>query len=241
VVGALDALRHELDGAHDAATARGLSRDQPLTRTEVWQLADYAGVWFLGTVCGAVVMTAVGLGNLRETLAASLRWGLASGPIIVCLASGSLLHAGEMLVVRRGMEADHGPLVVGSSLSRWAGMVIGGALIALYVVLAYTSSPSWLTNALAGLFLVAAGYVLMPLLGVLSLWFAKWWARLRGAVALALLFLSRVVQGLVIMLETVARFFAEPLDRLIGPRRGAPAESVALDKWALSPAPDKEE
>lgn len=216
---ALEALRREIDDLRVAGPA-GQDR-APLTSTEVWQLANFAGAWFVGALVSTVIMSVVGRDSLDGLVSSPVAWGLAIGQTLACLGAGSLLQAGDSVVVRRGPEEDRRPVVSGSLLSKIVACVIGCSLLALYLVLAFVATPAWLVNVIIALFLIAAGYVVMPLLGVISLWFSKWWAMLVAAAAAVLLFLVAIVRAVVIVLETIARLFAEPLDRLFG-RRGAP-------------------
>jgi hypothetical protein len=223
VVSALDALRREIEQmriASPTGTARGR-----LQRTEVWQLANFAGMWFVGALVGIVVMIVMSSDGLEGWFVPSMVWGFAIGQTLVCLCAGSLLHAGDTMVVRRGPDEDHRPVVSGSLLSKVVAGVMAGALVALYIGLAIAVDWRWLVNIVGALSLVSAGYVLMPLLGVMSLWFAKLWNAIVSVAAVVLLFLVRIVQGVVIVLESIARLFAGPLDRLFGGRGGTPPGS----------------
>ncbi|HLG54937.1 MAG TPA: hypothetical protein VI485_06375 [Vicinamibacterales bacterium] len=221
VAASLDALRREVEEMRTADPV-GLHRGR-LQRTEVWQLANYAGMWFVGALLGLVVMIVMSSNRLESVVTASVEWGLAIGQSLVCVCAGSLLHAGETMVVRRGPDENHRPVVSGSMLSRVIAYVMMGALLAMYVVLAVVSGRGWLINIVGAVSLAAAGYVLMPLLGVMSLWFGKWWIAIVSAAAAVVLFLLRVVRAVVVVLESIARLFAGPLDRLFGGRGAPPA------------------
>jgi hypothetical protein len=214
----LDEIKRVIDSARASGPGAGGARNDSLTPTEVWQLAYYAGLWLIGAALGTAVIAIVGWNMLAASLHPVFKGGLAIGQALVCFGVGSLLSAGESVVVRG--TSDERPVVAGPMLSRIAAIVIGSGLMLTYVTLAYNGGFAWILAALVGLFLMAAGHQLTPLLGVLPLSLARWWqgiAVVAGAIALLLV---RVVIGVVFVLEFVAAFFAEPLRRLFSGRDG---------------------
>jgi hypothetical protein len=109
--------------------------------------------------------------------------------------------------------------------SRQAAYVVGGLLVVTYVALFFTVAwpmgrgAVWFCNLVVGMFLIAAGYQLSPLLNVIRLWLWRLW----NAVVLVLealwLALMRLLQVVVVILENTAYLLATPIDKVFGRRR----------------------
>ena len=91
-------------------------------------------------------------------------------------------------------------------------------LAAVYIWLAYTSQAGvlWVLILIFGAFLVAAGYQLAPLLGVLPLWFRQVWDLMLAGLARLAHLLTWLVAIVVALLEHLFYVFAAPLNKILG-------------------------
>lgn len=231
-----ESVRQELDRVSTVVEAlKGVAPEWAkdkmvaLTRTEVHQLAQTGGLWLSLALIGMVVMTITGLSSFEafyRNLQPLMLWVLAIGQAVLFFGVGFLLGAGETVV--EGGEGER-RVWAAPRFSRWGAYVVGGSLVITYITLFFIVAwpmglgGVWFLNLLIGLFLIAAGYELSPLLNAVRL--CLW--RLCNVVVFVLeaswMALIRVLQLVVVILENVAYLLATPLDKVF-PRRLETAE-----------------
>ena len=87
VLDVIEKLRQELDALKSKTPDWAKKLESTLSRADVYRLAHLAGLWFGLAVLGGVVMCIVALEVLSFELDPRLRWALAGGQVVVCLAS----------------------------------------------------------------------------------------------------------------------------------------------------------
>jgi hypothetical protein len=190
----------------------------------VYQLAQKGGLWLMLTLIGAAVMIVIGLGSFSHLMAPTLRWALAVLPAVVFFAVGMLSGSGET-IVRTGSGENERNLIVAPVFSTWMAYFIGCGMVVFYIVLAFRRihGAEWLVTPVLGLFLIAAGYHLIPLLRVLRLWLRRVWDILVQIVHALGLLLIHAARFIVVVLEHVTYLFAAPLDKILSPRSPKPS------------------
>ncbi|MBI4428092.1 MAG: hypothetical protein HY562_03125 [Ignavibacteriales bacterium] len=216
--------------------------EEPLTRSEVHDLAQRAGLWLLLTAAGLCVITITGLYTLESfypSLLPLLLWVLAVGQAVAFFAVGLLLGAGETIV-----QGTHGERKVWAApqFSRLLAYILGCAILIAHLVIFFAIALPislgglWFLNLLVGLFLIAAGYQLIPLLNVMRLWLRRLWNVVVIAFQMIWLVLVRIVQFVVIVLENLSYLLALPLLKLFHRRREvAEAENLRLSSIPSRP------
>jgi hypothetical protein len=234
VLKSVEKLRQEIEERSKLApdSARGVELE--LTRPEVYQLAQMGGLWLTLTLIGATAMTVIGLEGFSDSMDPKLRWALAIGQAVAFFGIGALLGSGEM-IVRRGYGENERDVIVAPALSRWMAYGIGCVLVVFYLALAFTTirGAEWMVNLILGLFLIAAGYHLTPLLNVVRLWLRRTWNLAVLIVQALWLAFMQVLRFIVVVLESVAHIFAAPLDVIRsqrGPKPPTPAPSAVAAK-----------
>ena len=221
----LDRVWKEVETLKGAAPVWAKDKEAALTRTEVHQLGQKGGLWLTLAMLGIVVITITGLNSFEAfnpSLKPTMLWVLAVGQAVLFFGVGFLLGAGETVVQGSGSERS---VWAAPRFSRLAAYVVGGFLVVTYVALFLAVAwpmglgAVWISNLVVGLFLIAAGYQLSPLLNVVRLWL---W-RLSNVALLVLealwLALMRFLHFVVVILENVAYLLATPLDKAFRRRR----------------------
>ncbi len=200
-------------------------KEAALTRSEVQHLAQTGGLWLTLALLGVVVMTITGLSSFAAfypALEPVMLWVMAVGQAVVFFGVGFLLGAGETVVQGGGSERR---VWAAPKFSRWAGCVIGSLLATTYIVSLFTAAwpkgfgAVWFSNLVVGLFLIAAGYELSPLLNVVRLSLLRLWNVLVLVPEALWLALMRLLQFLVVILENVSYLLATPLEKALRQRR----------------------
>lgn len=221
----LDQVLKQVEALKGTTPEWARDKEAALTRTEVHQLAQTGGLWLTVALLGAGAMTITGAYSFKAfypDLEPVMPWVLAVVQAVVFFGVGLLLGAGETVV--QGSEGER-RVWAAPRFSRLLAYVLGGSLVITYVALFFIVAwpmglrGVWFLNLLVGLFLVAAGYQLSPLLNVLRLWLWRLW----NVVVLVLeglwLALMRLLQLVVVILENVAYLLATPLDKVLRRRQ----------------------
>lgn len=196
-----------------------------LTRTEVHQLAQSAGLWLLLSMTGLFVITVIGLyafASFYPFLQPLLLWVLAAGQAVAFMAVGLLLGAGETVV--QGSERER-KVWAAPQFSRLLAYTLGCAMLIAHVAIFFLIAlPTrlgglWFLNLLVGLFLIAAGYQLSALLNVIRLWLWRLWNVVVLVFQVIWLAIVRLVQFVVVILENIAYLLALPLVKLFHGKR----------------------
>jgi hypothetical protein len=221
----LVAVMKRVEVLKDAPPEWAKDKEAALTRTEVHQLAQSGGLWLTFSLLGVVVMTITGLSSFATFylgLKPMVLWVLAVGQAVMFFGVGFLLGAGETVV--QGGEGER-RVWAAPRFSHWGAYVVGGLLFVTYIVLFFTIAwpmglgAVWFLNLLVGLFLIAAGYQLSPLLNLVRLWLWRLWNVLVLVLEALWLALMRLLQLVIVILENVFYLLATPLDKVFRGRR----------------------
>lgn len=215
-----------------------------LSQSEVHRLAQAAGLWSTFATFWITVMAVTGLtcfGAFYPAFEPLLLWTMAVGQALIFFAAGFLLGVGDTVV----QEGEGRKVVSPPNFSRVAGFVLGGLLIVTYVALFFTLAKAtglraiWGSDLLVGLFLIAAGHQLGPLLNVVRLWLRRVWNLVLLVLEAAWLGFMRLLHILVIVLEYASYLLAAPLDKVLSGRRpppgGQPLSAVSARAGAAGP------
>ncbi len=193
-------------------------KEEKLTRTEVHQLAQTGGIWLTLALLGIVAVTMAGFSSLsafNPGISPTILWILSAVLAAVFLGIGLLFGTKATLV-----QGEKGERRVWAwpPLARLASYAIGGLLVAAHLAvffimaLPFGMGTVWFSNLVVGLFLIAAGYHLGPLLNIVfRLWFPQvgnWVLNVGEAVWITLI---RLVQVVVVILENIFYLLAMPL------------------------------
>lgn len=223
----LDRVFKQMENLKDVVPEWAKDTEMPLTRTEVHQLAQTAGLWSLLSMTGLFVITVTGLyafGLFYPSIQPLLLWVLALGQAIAFFAVGFLLGAGETVV--QGAERER-KVWAAPQFSRLLAYTLGCAMliahVAIFFVIALPTRLGglWFLNLLVGLFLIAAGYQLSALLNVMRLWLWRLWNVVVLVFQVVWLAIVRLVQFVVVILENLAYLLALPLVKLFHGKRKA--------------------
>jgi len=200
-------------------------KEEKLTRTEVHQLAQTAGIWLIFALLGVGAVTITGLNSFAAflpDLPRAMLWVLAVAQAAVFLGVGFLFSTGVTVV--QGGKGERREWA-SPRFSRIASYLIGGLLVVTYLALLFNMAlpigmgTVWFSNLLVGLFLIAAGYQLSPLLNIVRLWLL----RVRNIVLYGLealwITLIRLVRVIVVILENIFYLLAIPLENFLRKRR----------------------
>jgi hypothetical protein len=159
-------------------------------------------------------------------------WVLAVGQAVAFFAVGLLLGAGETVVQGTRTKRNVWPA---PQFSRLLSYILGCTILVAHLVIFFAIALPirlgglWFLNLLVGLFLIAAGYQLIPILSVMPLWLRRLWNLVVIAFQMIWLALVRFAQFLVIVLENLSYLFALPLLKLFRKKReAAEAENLRL-------------
>jgi len=224
----LERIWKQVTALKNAAPEWVQEKEATLTRSEVHQLAQKGGLWLTFAVLGVSVMTITGLNSFEAfnpSLKPTVLWVLAVGQSVVFFGVGFLLGTGETVVQGTGTERR---VWAAPRLSTWCAYVVGGLLVLTYIALFFGVASQlglgaiWFSNLVVGLFLIAAGYQLSPLLNVVRLWLSRVWNLIMLALEGLWLGFMRLLQIALAILENVSYLLAAPLDKLlsllIGPK-----------------------
>jgi hypothetical protein len=193
-------------------------KEEKLTRTEVHQLAQTGGIWLTLALLGIVAVTMTGFSSLlafNPGISPTILWILSVVLAAVFLGIGLLFGTKATLV-----QGEKGERRVWAwrPLARLASYVIGGLLVAAHFAVFFMMALPlgmgivWFSNLVVGLFLIAAGYHLGPLLNIVfRLWFSQvgnWILNVGEAVRITLI---RLVWVVFVILENISYLLAMPL------------------------------
>ena len=243
----LDKVWKQIGDLKDSAPEWAKDKEATLSRSEVHQLAQKGGLWLTFASLGITVMTITGLNSFEAfnpNLKPTVLWVLAVGQSVVFFGVGFLLGTGETVVQGSGTERR---VWAAPRLSTWCAYVVGALLVVTYIAVFFTvASPLglgaiWFSNLVVGLFLIAAGYQLSPLLNVVRLWLWRVWNVIVLALEGLWLGLMRLLQMALAILENVSYLLAAPLDKLlrllIGPKQAKIDRAEGLDTQTSSTPP----
>lgn len=235
-------VSHSVENLHKTVPEWAKDSEAPLTRSEVHDLSQRAGLWLLLTAVGLCVITITGLhtfASFYPSLLPMLCWVLAVGQAVAFFAVGLLLGAGETVV-----QGANGQRKVWAAprFSRMLAYILGCAILIAYLVVFFAIALPirlgglWFLNFLVGLFLIAAGYQLISLLNVMRLWLRRLWNVVVVVFQMIWLALVRLVQFVVIILENLAYLLALPLLKIFRKRSEvAEAENLSLSSIPSRP------
>lgn len=192
--------------------------DEKLTRSEVYQLAQTGGIWLIFTLLGIGAVTLTGLKSFEAfypNLSRAILWIMAVGQAVVFLGIGFLFSTG--LTVVQGAKGERRVLTA-PKISRIASYIIGGLLVVTYLTLLFTlASPIgmgtvWFSNLVVGLFLIAAGYQLSPLLNTVRLWLLRLWNSVLSVFEILGVALLRLILVIIVVMENIFYLLAMPLE-----------------------------
>jgi hypothetical protein len=193
-------------------------KEEKLTRTEVHQLAQTGGIWLTLALLGIVAVTMTGFSSFlafNPGISPTILWILSAVLAAVFLGIGLLFGTKATLV-----QGEKGERRVWAwrPLARLASYVIGGLLVAAHFAVFFMMALPlgmgivWFSNLVVGLFLIAAGYHLGPLLNIVfRLWFSQvgnWILNVGEAVWITLI---RLVWVVFVILENISYLLAMPL------------------------------
>lgn len=201
--------------------------ERPLTSIEVFDLSQKGGLWFVCSTVIAVVLGIVSFESVSRLHEPALRWALAIAPVVVFFGVGVLLNSGESLIVK---GSDCQMRVVTPLHTRLAGLLLGSILVVFYVALAFSSTrgATWFINLIIGLFLVAAGYQMTPLMNVLRLWLKRVCSLVALLGQVIWITVAVVVSFVVSILENLFFMFASPVDRLLNRKEKARSSKAGI-------------
>lgn len=215
--------------------------EKPLTRSEVHELAQRAGLWLLLSATGLFVIIITGLYafvSFYPSLQPLLLWVIAVGQAVAFFGVGLLLGAGETVV--QGTDGERN-VWAAPQFSRLLAYTLGCAILIAHVVVFFVIALPirlgglWFLNLLVGLLLIAAGYQLIPLLNVMRLWLWRLWNVVVLVFQVIWLALVRLLQFVVVILENLAYLLALPLVKLFHGRR----QVVEAENQSLSSIPSR--
>jgi CHASE3 domain sensor protein len=212
---AVQRLRDELDRL-DRQEAADVKKDETaLTRTEVFQLANGAGLWLCLSLVLTLVLVDLGLQCFRvlsPDLDDWLYWALAGAQAGAFLTAGLLLASGEIVI-----RGEAGGRVEAPFWSRIMGIGITSLLIGIYLVVVLTVARErgirliWTCDFLLGAVQLAAAYKMAPLLGLMQLFFERLGVALADAGELLVRAGALTVLAIVTVMELLVRLLATPM------------------------------
>lgn len=200
-------------------------KEEELTRTEVYQLAQTGGIWLIFALLGIVAVTLTGLNSFAAfypDLPRVILWIMAVGQAVVFFGVGYLFSTRVTFV--QGTKGERGVLT-SPRFSRIASYIIGGLLVVTYLTLLFTTASPigmgavWFSNLVVGLFLIAAGYQLSPLLNIVRLWLLRVWNLVLHVLEVLWFALVRLVHVMVVILENIFYLLAMPLESFLRKRQ----------------------
>jgi hypothetical protein len=222
----IDRISKQLTKISGAVPQWAQDKESALTRTEVDHFTQMGGLWFCFTLLGMGVISITGLFAYEAfypNLPPLMLWVLAVGQAFLFLAVGLLLGVGETVVQGRDTERK---VWAAPRFTRWLASLMGGLLLVVYAILflmvawPIALGGVWFLNILMGLFLIACGYQLGPLMNMLRLWFKRVWNVFLIVLEEAWLGFVKLFHFFFVILENVAYLFALPLERILHGQRG---------------------
>jgi ABC-type multidrug transport system fused ATPase/permease subunit len=221
----LDSVLRQMEALKAAPPEWAKDNEAALTRTEVHHYALIGGVCMTSVLVGMVLMTNTGVSvfaAFKPDLRPVTLWIMAVGQAVVSSGVGFLLGWGETVV--QGDKTER-RVWAAPRFSRWGAYVIGTLLVITYIALFFIIAwpmglgVVWFFNLLFGLFLIAAGYQLSPLLYVVRLWLSQLWNVMVLVLEALWLALIRLLQLVVVILGEVSYLLATPLEKVSRGRR----------------------
>lgn len=221
----LTRLMDELQKLKETPPAWTRQKEENLTRSEVYQLADSAGLWLILSILGAVVLIKTGLYCFEAfypSLPNGILWVFAIGQATVFFAVGFLLSLDVMVV-----KGEHDQRQVWSApyYSHILAFGLGGLAVIVYLAVFFTLAlplslgSLWFLNLLVGLLLSAAGKRLGPLLTLTRISWRQTWNTVVEFLENLWLLLVRVFQAVIAVIATIFYFLAIPLEKFFNSRR----------------------
>jgi hypothetical protein len=220
----LDFVLVELQKLSSETPEWAQDKEEKLTRTEVHELAQTGGIWLIFALLGIVAVTLTGLNSFAAfypDLPRVILWIMAVGQAVVFFGVGYLFSTRMTLV--QGTKGERGVLT-SPRFSQIASYIIGGLLVVTYLALLFTTAlpigmgAVWFSNLVVGLFLIAAGYQLSPLLNIVRLWLLRVWNFVLYALEVLWFALVRFVHVMVVILENIFYLLAMPLENFLRKR-----------------------
>jgi hypothetical protein len=217
----VERLRREIAELQGTTPPWAQDAEERLTRSEVLQLSEKAGMWLLLALVGAaaMVLTAVeSFARLYPDTPSTFLWVLAVAEAAMFFSVGAFFSAGETIVQGKGQER---PVWTAPKLTRILAYTFGGLVILSYAAFSLlVAVPKdlglvWYLNFLIGLLLMAAGYQLSPLIHVLRLFFMRTTGVILDLLEALWSGLVKLFGFTVTVLEKIAHFFATPIIKIL--------------------------